>query len=213
MDADFWHQRWQNNQIGFHQDEANALLVRFFDSLSLAKGSRVFLPLCGKTPDIGWLASRGYRVVGAELSQTAVDQFFAELGATPAVSHRGNLMLHSVEGIDIFVGDIFDLSAATLGPVDAIYDRAALVAFPAPMRERYTAHVMGISNRAEQLLITYEYDQSQVDGPPFSVVGEEVRRHYGAHYDLTLLERFEVDGGLRGQFAATEKLWRLQVPA
>ncbi len=213
MQASFWHQRWEENDIGFHESEANSLLRRYFENLNLAKGSRVFLPLCGKTQDLAWLLANGYRVVGAELSELAISQLFREIGIEPAVSRIGALIHYQATDIDIFVGDIFDLSTATLGPVDAVYDRAALVALPENMRNRYTTHLMKITDTAPQLLICYEYDQRQMDGPPFSITTEEVRRHYGDSYHVTLVESQRVPGDLKGQVAAMETAWLLQNPA
>ena len=134
MDRVFWHQKWESNDIAFHRSEANPLLVKYFNELSLAKGSRVFVPLCGKSLDIPWLLSHGYRVAGAELSKIAIEQLFDELGVTPEISRDGELDHYRANNIDLFVGDIFDVSDKMLGPVDAIYDRAALVALPEDMR-------------------------------------------------------------------------------
>jgi thiopurine S-methyltransferase len=210
MDPSFWHQRWEKNEIAFHESAANPLLVRHFKSLSLAKGSRVFLPLCGKTLDIGWLLSGGFRVAGAELSEMAVRQLLAELGVEPKISEIGNVKHYSAGNIDIFVGDIFHLSGNILGPVDAIYDRAALVALPEEMRKRYAAHLKEITAKAPQLLICYTYDQTLMEGPPFSVSNKEVRRLYGDSYELTLLESADVSGGLKGRGAAREDVWLLR---
>jgi len=207
MDPDFWHKKWENNDIGFHEREANPGLVEHFNTLSLEQGSRLFVPLCGKTLDISWLLSRGHRVAGAELSAVAIEQLFAELGVEPRVSDIGPLKHYSAGDIDLYVGDIFNLSAEILGPVDAIYDRAALVALPEPVRSRYTAHLMEITQRAPQLLITFVYDQAEMPGPPFSVSDEEVRRHYGERYRLELLETRDVPGGLKGKCPAEEKIW------
>ena len=167
MDASFWHQRWGENDIAFHQSEANPLLVKYFKALSLAEGSRVFLPLCGKTLDIPWLLSSGYRVAGAELSKIAIEQLFTTLGVEPKISGVGEVDHYSAKNIDIFVGDIFRLSSKILGLVDAIYDRAALVALPEEMRNRYAAHLTRITHKAPQLLICYEYDPISMAGPPF----------------------------------------------
>ena len=169
MDEQFWHRRWELNEIGFHEGKANALLVAHLEALSLAHGGRVFLPLCGKTIDIHFLLSRGYRIAGAELSRVAVEQLFAELGVAPEITAVGPMTRYSAPSIDIFIGDIFHLSAEMLGPVDAVYDRAALVALPAPMRDRYAAHLMKITGTAPQLLIAFDYDQSVMAGPPFAV--------------------------------------------
>jgi thiopurine S-methyltransferase len=137
MEANFWHQKWKRGEIGFHKSEANPLLIQHFEKLNPAQGSRVFLPLCGKTRDFAWLLACGYRVVGAELSEIAVKELFDDLGVEPNISRIGELGLYRAKDIDIWVGDIFDVSAETLGLVDAIYDRAALVALPASRRDQY----------------------------------------------------------------------------
>lgn len=209
MDANFWHNRWQTNQTGWHERTVNPLLITHFPSLHMPPGGRVFVPLCGKSLDLGWLLSCGYTVAGAELSELAVTQLFTELGLEPTISEVGRLRLFRGERIDIFVGDLFDLSREILGPVDAVYDRAALVALPETTRIRYTAHLKAITATAPQLVIGYQYDQSVVDGPPFSVSPEELRRHYGEDYVLTPLTRVDVPGGLKGQCPATEHVWRL----
>ena len=210
MDPSFWHQRWAKNEIGFHEPQANPLLVTHFKELALLKGRRVFVPLCGKTLDIGWLLSQGYRVAGAELSEVAIAQLFADLGVEPQLSTIGALKRYSGPNLDIFVGNIFDLSGSVLGAVDAVYDRAALVALPEPMRARYTAHLTAITNRAPQLLISYVYDQRVMDGPPFSVPNEEVTRHYERRYDVRPIASSDVPGGLKGKCAAKENVWLLR---
>ena len=209
MEESFWHQKWERNEIAFHQREANPLLVKYFGDLSLPKGSRVFVPLCGKTRDIHWLLSQGYRVAGAELSKLAVEQLFAELGVEPNITVVDSLSRYSANNVDIFVGDIFGLSGNLLGQIDAIYDRAALVAFPEPMRDRYAVHLVDITDHAPQLLISYEYDQRLLNGPPFSISDDEVIRRYQESYNLKLLAKVEVEGGLKGRCAATENVWLL----
>ncbi|NEQ69687.1 MAG: thiopurine S-methyltransferase [Symploca sp. SIO2D2] len=210
MDTNFWLEKWQNNNIGFHRSEANPVLIKYFSELSLRQGSRVFLPLCGKTLDIAWLLSHGYRVAGAELVEMAIEQLFVELEVEPTIVEVGNLKQYSAENLDIFVGDIFELSGEMLGSVEATYDRAALVALPEEMRNRYTAHLMEITDKAPQLLVTYEYEQNLMAGPPFSISSEEVNQHYGDNYDLTLIVSNNVPGGFKGKCAATENVWLLQ---
>lgn len=210
MDASFWQQKWSSNDIAFHEREANPLLVKHFGALSLVQGSRIFVPLCGKTLDIGWLRSNGYRVAGAELSQIAVEQLFLGLRVEPKIAEVDSVHRYSADNIDIFLGDIFKLSGQMLGPVDAIYDRAALVALPKDMRDRYTAHLMTMTAKAPQLLICYEYDQTVMQGPPFSISNGEVRQHYEDRYALTLVASTNVTGGLKGKCAAKENVWLLQ---
>lgn len=210
MDASFWHGKWARGDIGFHIAEANALLVKHIATLHLPAASRIFLPLCGKTLDIHWLLQEGYRIVGIDLSELAIRALFAELGWQPQVTQVDALLQFSAPNIDLFAGDFFQLSAATLGQVDAVYDRAALVALPETMRSDYTGHLMQITRQAPQLLIAYDYDQMAVGGPPFAVPEEEVRRHYAGSYTLRLLERQQVTGGMKGKTAATEAVWHLR---
>jgi thiopurine S-methyltransferase len=210
MDASFWKDRWERGEIAFHEKQANQFLVKYFNKLSLAKGSRVFVPLCGKTLDIAWLLSQGFRVAGAELSEIAVKQLFEGLGVEPKIAELGSVQRYRAQNIDIFLGDLFQVTCEMLGPVDAIYDRAALVALPKEMRDRYTEHLVQITENAPQLVIAYEYDQSVVNGPPFSVSQDEVRRHYTDSYNLTLLATADVPGGLKGKCSATEHVWLLK---
>lgn len=211
MDKNFWINRWKANDVnGFHGPDANPFLAKYFSRLQLPKESRIFLPLCGKSLGIAWLLTHGYRVAGAELSELAITQLFSELKVTPEITKLCNLKRYSAPQVDIFVGDFFDLSASLLGKVDAVYDRAALVALPPQMRGTYTAHLKEIAGGVPQLVISYEYDQKLMDGPPFSVPNKEVEGHYKEHYQMTLLESVAVPGGLKGKCAATENVWHLK---
>ena len=210
MHADFWIKKWEELDIAFHENEANPLLVKHFKELSLPPGSRLFIPLCGKTLDISWLLSKGYSVAGAELSEKAIGQLFADLEVVPKISKIGELKHYSAKNIDIYVGDIFDVTRSILGPVDGIYDRAALVALPEDFRRRYTKHLIELTNKSPQLLICFLYDQSVLDGPPFSITNEEVEGHYGDKYALNLIESKDVSGGLKGKCAAMENVWLLR---
>lgn len=213
MEIKFWQELWANNEIGFHESKPNELLVKYFKKLNLQAGSRVFLPLCGKTLDIAWLLSKRVHVLGAELSETAVQQLFDGLGIAPTTTSCGALTRHSAKNIDIFVGDVFDLSAKQLGVVDAIYDRAALVALPEPTRSQYTQHLMGVCNGASQLLITFDYDQRHMDGPPFSINADKVNLYYSSTYSVTPLESKIVPGKLKGVCEADEQVWLLHKEA
>ena len=210
MEPEFWHQRWRENRIGFHQSAPNAMLVKHVGALDLPDGARIFLPLCGKTRDIGWLLSRGVRVAGVELSRVAIDQVFQDLGLSPDITELAGITRFSAANLDLLVGDFFALSADQLGPVDASYDRAALVALPQEMRPRYASHMARITARAPQLLICFEYDKSIMPGPPFSVGADELARIYGPHYKLSDHDGAPVAGGLKGICPATERVWLLR---
>jgi thiopurine S-methyltransferase len=209
MEHDFWHRRWTNNQIAFHESHANAMLVANVHELCLSKGSCVFLPLCGMTLDIEWFLTQGHHVVGAELSELAVTQLFKRLNVTPAVETKPGFACHSAPNLEIFVGDVFNVTSHDVGKVDAVYDRAALVALPQHMRPNYAQHLFEQTRGIQQLVITFEYDQNLTAGPPFSVDGEEIYRLYGKHYTIRELMRKDLPNGLRGTVPAAEVAWLL----
>lgn len=210
MDAEFWLERWRADQIGFHESKPNGLLVGHIDRLGLASGDRIFLPLCGKTLDIGWLLAQGYTVCGVELSRKAVEELFAELRVEAEIRPQGDMTRFHADRLDVFVGDIFDLSREMLGAVDAVYDRAALIALPEGMRQGYAAQLRQITAAAPQLLICLEYDQRLMDGPPFSIRRDDVVALYGDTYRITRLAGGEVPDGLKGRLPATEVAWLLE---
>lgn len=203
MDSNFWHSRWAADQIGFHEGSPNAHLVSHVAQLGASR--RVLVPLCGKSEDLVFLADRGHQVVGVELVESAVQAFFAEHGVRPLISEQGSLTRYTAEDITLFVGDFFATTPALLGPVDALYDRAAIIALPAPMRSAYTKHVRSLLPAgAPGFTITVEYPQDQLSGPPFSVSETELRAHYAG---LGVERIFEVKatGARLGLIDAREK--------
>jgi len=210
VDSEFWKERWEKNQIGFHLDEVNPMLVKHFDSLKLKENASIFLPLCGKTLDMQWLLSKGYNIIGAELSELAIQQLFDELQVKPDVSTNSNFKVYQARNLKIFVGDIFNLVDEVLGPIDAVYDRAALVALPFSLREKYTIHLRELTKEIPQLLINFTYDQNLMNGPPFSVSAEEIKEHYSKSYKIDLLESKEVEGKFKGKVYAQEMAWLLK---
>lgn len=207
MEHDFWHNKWESNQIGFHNDAINPLLTRHVNLLKTRPEARVFVPLCGKSLDMAWLRDNKLQVVGAELSEIAVVQFFEELGEQPSVTLLDNHKLYSIPGIDIYQGDFFTLD--TIGPVDSVYDRAAFVAMPSEMREQYAEQVARLSNQAPQLLITLAYDQSLVQGPPFSIDESEVNNRYSNTFTVSLIDTDGMAMALKGKYPVTESAWHL----
>jgi len=209
MKPDFWLQRWETNELGFHQDKPNGLMRARFGDLELEKGAHVFVPLCGKSLDIGWLLGQGYRVSGAELSEIAIAELFETLGVSPDIAEEGPFRVYRGPDITVFVGDFFELTGDALGSVEAVYDRAALIAMPDEMRGRYADHLAAITARAPQFLLTVEYDQREMNGPPFSVTEEMVRNLYEDTYDCRILTSRDVKGGLKGKCKADEVAWHL----
>jgi len=210
MEHEFWHNKWKANEIGFHKDETNGYLKRHLKSLNLRPGAAIFVPLCGKTLDIAYLLSCGYQVVAAELNESAVIQLFENMTVTPEVTNLGSLKIYQAPGVSVFVGDVLELTEEQVGNIDAIYDRAALVALPHAMRQTYAQLLMRITKNTPQLLVAIEYDQSQYNGPPFAISEEIVHKLYAATYRCDLLERQPMEGGLKGQTDASEAIWILR---
>ncbi len=189
MEAKFWHERWQRGEIGFHQPHIHDQLQRFWPALELDAGSGVFVPLSGKSRDMAWLAEHGHKIVGVELSELAVAAFFEESGITPQRGKAGDLEVWSGGPYTIYCGDFFKVDTAAVAGVSAVYDRAALIALPSDMRPAYVAHLAGIlPHGAKVLLISLDYPDGEIAGPPFAVARDEVTRLCAPAFDIDVLE-------------------------
>ena len=212
MEESFWQERWRESRIGFHEGEANSLLSRHFETLTLAKGSTVLVPLCGKSFDLEWIAAAGHQVIGVEFNQGAVEEVFQRNDLTPEIVRINGLTRFSAAALTLYVGDFFDLTADLLPPIHAIYDRAALVALPKQMRAQYARHLVSVTGGAPQLLISFDYPQETMQGPPFSVPEAEVRKHYARTHAIDLLESRAIGGPIGQRTKGAEQAWRL-IPA
>jgi thiopurine S-methyltransferase len=192
MKKEFWLERWERAEIGFHQNEINPYLLRYGQELPLSHGGEVFVPLCGKSRDMVWLRQQGCFVLGVELSAIAVQDFFREQGMSPERVSGGKFDNYLADGMCLSCGDFFDLRKEDMAKVSAVYDRASLVALPPEMCERYARHLVDILPRGTQiLLVTFDYPQAEMDGPPFPVSVNEVAALYGKYADIRLLEQVD----------------------
>jgi thiopurine S-methyltransferase len=186
MSHEAWLARWREGRIGFHEGRPNAFLERHIARLGGRK--RVLVPLCGKTEDLAFLAAAGHTVIGVEIAEQAIREFFAEHELTPAISQRGSFVGYSAGPFTLLCGDIFELTPEIIGPVDALYDRAALIALPAESRQAYARHLRSVLPQgALGLVITLEYDQALMEGPPFAVLEAEVCSLYAG----SVIERID----------------------
>lgn len=212
MDTQFWLDRWDRREIGWHLSEINAHLQEHWPKLGLARETRVFVPLCGKTLDLVWLVSQGHRVVGVELSRLGIDEFMAEHRLEPRITELGALRVYQVDELVLFQGDFFDLRREHLDDVGAVFDRASLIALPPPMRARYAEHLRAILPRpVDRLLITLDYDQSRMNGPPFSVQPPEIMQLFDSDHQIELLAEIDAlaespNFRKRGLTALTERV-------
>lgn len=205
MHPDFWHARWQNGQIGWHLPHPNPLLAAHWEKLSVQPSASVYVPLCGKSEDLAWLHGQGYEVKGVELSPLALQQFFEAQKVPLTPLERPPFVVWQGSGYRLWQGDFFKLTPALLGQVDAVYDRAALVAFPPEMRARYVETLQQQAGKNTPfLLITLSADVPADHGPPFSVPDKEVERLYAR---CTQLERVASHTTTRKDEIWQEKVW------
>ena len=182
MDPEFWHERWARDEIGFHKDSYNAHMTEFLHRLALPSGSHILVPLCGKSLDLLWLHQRGYRVSGIEISSKAIEDFFGENELEYEQSEVGGMARYRHGSLELWCTDFFTADFSMMGKIDGVYDRAALVALPSPMRNDYVSCLLGaLQPHTAMLVVTLDYPQEEMNGPPFSVPPCEVERLYHAH--------------------------------
>jgi thiopurine S-methyltransferase len=216
LDTQFWLDRWDRREIGWHLGEINAHLQEHWPKLDVARETRVFVPLCGKTLDLVWLVSQGHRVVGVELSRLGIEEFMVEHRLEPRITELGALRVYQVDELVLFQGDFFDLRPEHLDGVGAVFDRASLIALPPPMRARYAEHLRAILPRpVDRLLITLDYDQSEMSGPPFSVQPPEIAQLFEVDHHIEQLAEIDAldespNFRKRGLTALTERVHRLR---
>ncbi len=193
MHAKFWLERWEHDQIGFHRDAAHEALVRYFPRLQARPGEPVFVPLCGKSHDLEWLASHGQEVLGIELSERATRAFFDEHGRAYRERPEGSFILREDDRIRLYTGDYFALGPEHLDNCQRVYDRAALIALPPEMRQQYVRQLNRLfPGPLRLLLITMEYPQAQMQGPPFAVLEDEVKTLFEPRHRVTCLQRTDI---------------------
>ncbi len=203
MEPQFWHDRWRNGQIGFHQPSPDRSLVRHWPAMNLGRASAsrsaaaaarpVFVPLCGKSVDLLWLRDQGHMVSGVELSATALEAFCAENGVPARRRVQADFDLYEADHLNLFRGDFFQLTPSILGRAAAVYDRAALISWAAELRPAYADRIAALTGPGTpMLLITLEYPQAQMPGPPFSVARDEVERLYSRSFEIREISRQDI---------------------
>jgi len=176
MKADFWHDMWASGVVGFHQSEINDFLRTHWQALNLAGNEAVLVPLCGKSLDMLWLQQQGHEVLGIELSQQALDEFLIENKIVAEPVKHDQFCGYELDAMTLLCGDFFKLTAEDCSKIEAVYDRAAIVALPPKIRQDYVSHLRKVLSKGTKILmVTMEYDESKMKGPPFSVTEAEVR--------------------------------------
>jgi len=188
MEPEFWLKRWQTDDIGFHRDEVHPALEQLWPRIASEAGGRVFVPLCGKSRDMQWLAMHGHPVIGVELSEKAIDAFFEAEDLAPRERREGAFTVKSAGSYELWCGDLFELPHNAVADVAHFYDRASLVALPPEMRVKYAQHLADMLPSAScGLLVSLAYDASEMNGPPFSVPDTEVAALFGIDFEIETL--------------------------
>ena len=208
-----WLQRWEQNNIPFHESKPNPYLLRHFSKLPIPSKSRVLVPLCGKSVDMNWLADQGHEVVGIELSELAVEQFFEEQNVQAEITSEKNFKVYRSSSISIYQGDFFQLHPNEIEPFDWIYDRAALIALPPGLRIKYAQQVSTLLKPTGfWFLISMEYPASEMEGPPYRIDESEIRALFQSYSEIESLETKEIPVEkikLRSLSKLTEVVWFL----
>ena len=190
MEKNFWHQRWQEGRIGFHQADINAYLTQYWSYLDISEGAQILVPLCGKSRDMLWLREQGYAVLGVELSDIACRDFFLEAGEEVEAVTLGNYHRRERDGITLLCADLFELPWELFKPVKAVYDRAALIALPEEMRQRYAERMaQRLQSGVKVLLISLEHNLQS--GTPFSVPEVDVRALFEPAFTVERLDSWD----------------------
>ncbi len=188
-----WLQRWKDQNIGWHHVEFNPHLLNHWHALHMPQGSLVLAPLCGKSRDMVWLAEQGYRIRGVELSPMAVESFFEEQALKPQVTEDGAFQRWQAGPYELLCGDIFNLPQLDCSDVDAVYDRASLVALNPQQRSHYAGMLADLlPQKSRMLLVAMDYPQDEMTGPPYSVQETEVRQLFGSRFQVQLLHTLDL---------------------
>jgi len=187
MKSEFWHKCWERNSLGFHQETVHPFLTEHFEKLLKPTDQHVFVPLCGKSLDMVWLAER-MQVSGAELSEIACGDFFTDMGIDYLAKVEGDFKHFIFDNIDLWQGDFFKLNLDMLNAgkenIDWIYDRAAIIALPESMQQAYVDHLLSFMTENTRLfLVSIEFPKPEMSGPPFPLFQQDIK-HLFAGYNV-----------------------------
>ncbi|GKS69306.1 thiopurine S-methyltransferase [Nitrosomonas sp. PY1] len=193
MHKTYWLDRWERKEIDFHQTDINPYLQKYWHRLAIPSGSEVFVPMCGKSHDMLWIYQQEQAVLGVELSDSAALSFFQENNLPLTRTEFAPFIQLEYDHLQILCGDFFDLTKEHVQHVQAVYDRAAMIALPPEMRKRYVNHLLAIlPKNSPILLIALDYPDLEMSGPPFAVTSQEVLTSYCSYANIELLAQHDV---------------------
>ena len=184
-----WHERWQIRNINFHLSQVHPDLIKYVSELTLPAQGRCFVPLCGKSLDLEWIAKNlGHQVTGVEFSPIPIQEFFSEHNLTAHRENQQNHVLYKAQNIEIYQGDFFSLPSTLNHQFDWIYDRASLVAINPEQRKDYVKKCTSmLKEDGKILLLSFHYDPESFEGPPHSLSKDQIQKLYGGAFSITHL--------------------------
>lgn len=190
MEISYWKARWQKNKTGWQMSKIYPQLPTYWPRLQLPESAAVLVPLCGKSLDLLWLKNKNYKVIGVEVSEKAAQDFFRENKLPFKKYSKASFTIYQSDNLAFWTGDFLKLKSSFLPEIDAIYDKAALIALPAEKRKRYADKLLSLCNaRTQMLMNTFEYEQEEMNGPPFAVSFEELKKLFGQYFAIDLLHQ------------------------
>lgn len=216
MEISYWQSRWIKGNTGWHMDEVFPPLKNYWHHLQLAHGATILVPLCGKTLDIEWFVGQAYYVIGIDVSEKAIEALKHNHSEPFCTSSTGGLTRYKSDSLELWCGDFFKLQKNWLPPIDAIYDKAALIALPPETRRQYAKAIKRLCQpHTRQFLSCFEYNQDEMNGPPFAVFEDELQTHYSDRFHINLLYSHSLMDELTGfhrrglHSYLTEKIYHL----
>ncbi len=188
MEISYWKSRWRKNNTGWHMTEVYPMLPELWPKLALRDNATVLVPLCGKSRDMQWLAAQGFHIIGVEASSKALEQFMQSSDRQFSRTHSHGYTVFTSTDINLWQGNFLNLPQRAIGPVNAIYDKASIVALPPEMRKEYSRKLLNLCNDTTEIFLqSFEYEQKEMNGPPFSVDENEIRSHFDQRFNITLM--------------------------
>lgn len=208
-DPEFWINYYETDLVTWQAPVTSPWLVRHLSEfLGSDTKKRVFVPLCGKSLDLKLLLDAGHHVIGAECSGIACSDFFVENNIPDYDKEKVNhptgarVVRHYSKSlpIEIYEGDVFELNAEVLGgQVDAVLDRAALVALPPSLIEdKYLPLITSLMADHAKMLFASVSELPFPKAPPHiyeDKMIEGLLRGFFSQIDLKEVHRYRVNAG------------------
>jgi thiopurine S-methyltransferase len=188
MELSYWQSRWQKGNTGWHMDTVYPPLPHLWNQIGMNSDTRVLVPLCGKSLDLLWLTDHCDTVTGVDISPKALQHVMQKHSESFIKDTSHGFTIYRSDSLVLWEGDFAKLPSDQIPPQNLIYDKASIIALPPEKRQRHAEKMIELSSFNTQILIQiFEYDQNEMNGPPFSVEEQELKRLFGNQFKLKCL--------------------------